>query len=115
MPDDRIINRGDWGDEFFIVNQGAVVVLQQDDATPSVVLRDGSYFGELAALLGGKRQHSIVALTHCFLYSLKHDAFESILKKDPAVIDHIINNMCNWYNFDEIQERLVKHAEEQGR
>ena len=68
-----------------------MAVLGFDESTVQLYLREGSYFGELAALLGGKRQHSIVALTHCFLYSLKHDALESILKKEPAVIDHIIN------------------------
>ena len=30
-------------------------------------------------LLGGRRLHTIVTLTHCYLYSLKHDALESIL------------------------------------
>ena len=51
-----------------------MAVLGFDEKTVQLYLREGSYFGELAALLGGKRQHSIVALTHCFLYSLKHDA-----------------------------------------
>lgn len=37
--------------------------------------------GELAALLGGQRHQSFMALTHCFLYSLKHDALEGILQR----------------------------------
>lgn len=110
MPQDRIIQRGEWGDEFFIVNQGSVVVLDTDDVTPTAVLRDGSYFGELAALLGGRRQRSVAALTHCFLSSLKHRALEQILKAHPECIDNLIANMANSksYDFDEVKQRLIQ-------
>ena len=100
-----IYERGSWGDEFFIVNRGVIAVLNEDGAVQQY-MREGSYFGELSALLGGRREHSIVALTHCFLYCLKRESLENILKQEPACIDSLLNNMCTCYNLGEIKTRL---------
>lgn len=59
--------------------------LDRNENGPRAYLQAGSYFGELAALLGGPRRESFMALTHCFLYSLKHDALEEILHRHPQV------------------------------
>jgi len=116
VPQDTIFARGDWGDEFFIVNHGAVMVMQADNVSPAVVLRDGSYFGELAALLGGQRQRSVIALTHCFLSSLKHSALDQILKASHDGVDKLIANLANSqiYDLEEVRMRLMQLAEEQG-
>jgi len=117
VPQDCIFARGDWGDEFFIVNHGAVMVMQPDNVTPAVVLRDGAYFGELAALLGGRRQRSVVALTHCFLSSLKHSALDDILKASPEAVDKLISNLTNSQVYDtvEVRRRLKQLAANESR
>ena len=71
VPQDIIIEKGAWGDEFFIINEGVVIALPSDSGGMPLYLHPGSYFGELAALLGGRRQQTTMALTHCNLYSLK--------------------------------------------
>lgn len=112
VPHDMIIERGTWGDEFFIVSEGVVVQLSSDGpgemaaADPVAYMQAGSYFGELAALLGGPRNESIMALTHCYLYSLKHEALEDILHRHPECIDAMLANMCTLYNLNEIKARL---------
>ena len=109
VPHDMIIERGAWGDEFFIVSEGVVVQLDNDHtAAPVAYLKAGSYFGELAALLGGPRNESIMALTHCHLYSLKHDALEDILHRHPECIDSMLANMCTCYNLEDIKARLLQ-------
>lgn len=110
VPQDLITERGALGDDFFIISEGVVVQLDVDamgDTTPSAYLHAGSYFGELSALLGGQRHESILALTHCFLYSLNHAALEDILHRHPECIDNMLANMMNGaYNIDEIKARL---------
>ena len=111
VPHDLIIERGAKGDEFFIISEGVVVQLDEDDqgnSMPRAYLHPGSYFGELAALLGGRRHESILALTHCFLYSLNHAALEDILHQHPECIDNMLANMMKSYNLEEIKARLVE-------
>jgi len=106
VPHDLIIEGGAWGDEFFIINKGVVVVLSEN--RPSTYLHAGSYFGEMAALLGGRHRHSTMAVTHSFLYSLQQEALERILVRHPSCIDNLLSNMCTWYNLGEIKERLLQ-------
>ena len=109
VPHDLIIERGAFGDEFFIVSEGVVAQLATNDlnaSTPLAYLQAGSYFGELAAVLGGPRQESFMALTHCFLYSLRHASLEDILHRHPECIDSMLANMCTCYNVNEIKQRL---------
>lgn len=112
VPHDLIIERGARGDEFFIISEGVVVQLEADDeqgaSSPRAYLHAGAYFGELAALLGGQRHESILALTHCFLYSLNHDALEDILHQHPECIDNMLANMMASYDVEEIKARLVE-------
>lgn len=111
VPQDMIIERGAWGDEFLIVSEGVVAQLDNDKAsTPIAYMQAGSYFGELAALLGGQRQESFMALTHCFLYSLCHAALEDILHRHPECIDSMLANMCTCYNLEDIKARLGELA-----
>jgi hypothetical protein len=108
VPHDLIIERGVRGDEFFIVSEGVVVQLDETGCVPLAYLHAGSYFGELAALLGGQQRESILALTHCFLYSLNHAALEDILHRHPECIDNMLANMVNAYDLHDITARLVE-------
>ena len=119
VPHDLIIERGAKGDEFFIVSEGVVVQLDDSESlsnssdgsvrgAPLAYLHAGSYFGELAALLGGVRHESILALTHCFLYSLNHEALEEILHRHPECIDAMLANMMTSYDVEEIKARLLE-------
>ena len=109
VPHDLIIQRGAHGDEFFMISEGVVVQLDEDgegNTTPRAYLHAGAFFGELAALLGGRRNETILALTHCFLYSLNHAALEDILQRHPECIDNMLANMMASYNLEEIKGRL---------
>jgi hypothetical protein len=62
---DRIIQQGDPGDSFYVICEGRVSVLREDDglAHPVAALEAGEFFGEVALLAGGPRTASVYALT----------------------------------------------------
>lgn len=62
---DRIVQQGDPGDSFYVICEGRVSVLREDDglAHPVAALEAGEFFGEVALLAGGPRTASVYALT----------------------------------------------------
>jgi hypothetical protein len=58
----------------------------------------------------------VIALTHCFLSSLKHSALDQILKASHDGVDKLIANLANSqiYDLEEVRMRLMQLAEEQG-
>ncbi|HET6980730.1 MAG TPA: cyclic nucleotide-binding domain-containing protein, partial [Myxococcaceae bacterium] len=61
---DRIIQQGEPGDSFYVICEGRVSVLREDDglAHPVAALEAGEFFGEVALLAGGPRTASVYAL-----------------------------------------------------
>ncbi|HVP63034.1 MAG TPA: cyclic nucleotide-binding domain-containing protein [Myxococcaceae bacterium] len=62
---ERIIQQGEPGDSFYVICEGRVSVLREDDgvAHPVAALEAGEFFGEVALLAGGPRTASVYALT----------------------------------------------------
>jgi len=51
-----IFRRGDVGDRFYIVREGAVLVSRPGDAESAAPLTEGAFFGERALLRGNTRR-----------------------------------------------------------
>lgn len=98
IPEDRVIVRGAWGDECYMIDHGVVVVLGEDDVTHVRYLRDGSYFGELAMLFGGLRARTVAAVTHCYCYSLRAADLDTILTDNPSCIGNLVHNILTLYS-----------------
>jgi CRP-like cAMP-binding protein len=62
---ERILQQGERGEGFFVICEGRVSVLREEDgvARPIAVLEPGEFFGEVALLAGGPRTASVDALT----------------------------------------------------
>jgi len=62
---DRILQQGEPGNSFYVVCEGRVSVLREEDglAHPVAALEAGEFFGEVALLAGGPRTASVDALT----------------------------------------------------
>ena len=62
---DRILQQGETGNSFYVVCEGRVSVLREEDglAHPVAALEAGEFFGEVALLAGGPRTASVDALS----------------------------------------------------
>lgn len=90
LPDDMIIYKGDVGKELFIIAKGVVEVLRDDlptkarERTHPILLRNGSFFGEIALVMEVRRTCSVQARTVCEVSILLQKSFDAILSEHPA-------------------------------
>ncbi|MDA0816848.1 MAG: AMP-binding protein [Planctomycetota bacterium] len=75
---ETIVHEGDVGDEMFFLTKGQVEVLRGDPAERLTVLREGSFFGELAILRDAPRAATIRALTEVEVYALRRDSVRQL-------------------------------------
>jgi cAMP-dependent protein kinase regulator len=77
---DYVIRQGDWGDVFYIIEQGTAVAKKVFfTGGPEVQVKEyqaGDYFGELALLKGEPRAASIIATSQLKCVSLNRKAFK---------------------------------------
>jgi hypothetical protein len=71
---DVIVHEGDVGDEMYFLTKGQVEALRGDPPQRLTVLREGSFFGELAILTDAPRAATIQAVTDVEVYALRRDA-----------------------------------------
>ena len=54
-------------------------------------LHDGNFFGEMALLTNDQRRlATVVATSHCDLYSLKRQDFERVVRMYPEVFENML-------------------------
>jgi CRP-like cAMP-binding protein len=93
-----ILDSGDEGrhDVFFVIN-GSVRIVNHSLAGREIAfanVREGGYFGELAALTDRPRTASVVALSECRLASLHPDLFQQLLMQHPEVSIKLITGLA---------------------
>jgi cAMP-dependent protein kinase regulator len=80
---DIVIQQGDEGDNFYVIDSGTTEVLIQgaDGGEPQMVssITDGGSFGELALIYGTPRAATIRAKTDCHLWAIDRDTYRRIL------------------------------------
>jgi CPA1 family monovalent cation:H+ antiporter len=86
LPDERIVRRGDSGDEMFFIVSGAVEVLL---GTARVRLGTGDFVGELALITRRPRAADVVALGYCYLLALRRDDFQAFLRSHPELTNTV--------------------------
>jgi len=72
-PGECLIHEGDVGDEMYFLTKGQVEVLRGSADQRLTVLREGSFFGELAILRDAPRAATVRALTDGEVYALGRD------------------------------------------
>mmetsp|Transcript_27285 Transcript_27285/g.41270 ORF Transcript_27285/g.41270 Transcript_27285/m.41270 type:complete len:804 (+) Transcript_27285:136-2547(+) len=88
---ERIINKGDVGEVFYILRDGTVKVTDigfGDSQYVDQVLGPGEWFGERALLTGEPRNGNVIATSACSTLCLSRDTFEKILGPLSNLIDH---------------------------
>ncbi|MGH6887556.1 MAG: cyclic nucleotide-binding domain-containing protein, partial [Geminicoccales bacterium] len=86
VPGERLIRRGERGNEMYFISSGAVEVSVGKN---KVRLGRGDFVGELALLNDRRRRADVTALGYCQLLVLSGDDFKSLLAMDPAIREAI--------------------------
>ncbi|KAL8907412.1 MAG: hypothetical protein Q9171_005877 [Xanthocarpia ochracea] len=83
----KIIQEGDKGEAFFMVEQGEAEVYKKDAGElPIKLYKKGDYFGELALLDDKPRAASVVAKGECKVATLGKDGFQRLLGSVEAIM-----------------------------
>ena len=88
---ERIINKGDVGEVFYILREGTVKVHDIGFGASQYVdqfLKPGDWFGERALLTGEPRVANCTAETACSTLCLSRETFEKTLGPLQSLIDH---------------------------
>lgn len=91
---ERIINKGDVGEVFYILRDGTVKVHDigfGDSQYVDQILGPGDWFGERALLTGEPRMANVTATSACSTLCLSRDTFEKTLGPLQGLIDHAMN------------------------
>jgi len=91
---ERIINKGDVGEVFYILREGTVKVHDIGNGDSQYVdqfLGPGDAFGERALLTGEPRLANCSATTPCTCLCLSRETFETTLGPLQGLIDHAMN------------------------
>ncbi|MEO1135775.1 MAG: cyclic nucleotide-binding domain-containing protein, partial [Pseudomonadota bacterium] len=86
VPGDRIIIRGEIGEDMYFIASGAVRVLLPDQQIP---LGTGDFFGELALITDQPRNADVEAVGFSTLLCLQRRDFAAFLRRHPDVRDAI--------------------------
>ena len=87
---DVIVKQGDAGDCMFIIVEGVVkVVIENDNGSSTVLgtLTVGEVFGEMSLLTGASRSATVSAIRPVVLYEIGKDSLGQVMKNNPAVLD----------------------------
>jgi len=88
---ERIINKGDVGEVFYILREGTVKVHDIGFGDSQYVdqnLGPGDWFGERALLTGEPRVANVSSISNCSCLCLSRDTFEKTLGPLQGLIDH---------------------------
>jgi CRP/FNR family transcriptional regulator, cyclic AMP receptor protein len=88
-----ILDYNDGGTDLYFVARGKVRVKIQAISGKESILRDihdGEFFGELAAIDGGPRSASIVAVTDSTVAKMPPGVFREIVHRRPEVCDRVL-------------------------
>ncbi len=93
-PSQVLFKEGDPGDAFYIVLSGSVEVFVEKINKHLTNLGAGKFFGELSLMLGIPRTASVRALEETILFTIHHNAFQSILREHPELAEEIVQELC---------------------
>lgn len=81
-----IFNKGDEAQRFYMIQQGAVSMLDPDTGSTIAQLQAGDSFGEQAILSGGVRSATAVAKGEVTCIEITADVLKRMLVQEPGLI-----------------------------
>lgn len=94
-PGERVFNRGDAGNEAYIVMRGSVDICLNEESRPVATINNGQIFGELAFLDGAARTAMAIATQASILLVVQRSAFWEVVQREPHLGMVIMKNIAN--------------------
>src|SRR5205814_571278 len=82
VPGEHLIREGERGRAMYFICAGSVEVKAVGQ---TITLVRGDFFGEMALLLGQRRQADVTSLSYCLLLVLEDDDFQALLKGSQEI------------------------------
>jgi len=88
----KLFQMGDRDFRFFVIQSGAVEILDESDETPKVITvhKPGEFTGDVSHLAGSPSIVSAVCKTDCEVYEMSAEALRSIIDGCPTLADVIL-------------------------
>jgi CRP/FNR family transcriptional regulator, cyclic AMP receptor protein len=90
----HLVDEGDFGYEFFVIESGAADVQHGSDAIAT--LGPGDFFGELALMEEERRTASVVATHPSTVIVMTRQAFDSMAREMPDVAQRIRDRVAQY-------------------
>lgn len=82
-----ILNEGDGSSFACKLLVGTAKVIREGDVVATI--KAGEYFGAIAALTGGKRAATVIAVERCIVENISNKAFQVMVQNNPELLDKI--------------------------
>ena len=89
LPGSYIIRKGERGTCMYIISNGEVEVVSQDEQRTYAVLGEGSFVGEMSIMFDQPRTANVKTKDYCDLYILEKSDFDEILTRHPDFSKHM--------------------------
>lgn len=96
QPGELIVREGDVGDCMFVIQEGEVEVLRDEDGTLTVVdtMHAGELFGEMAIVQQTVRSATVRALSAVRALTIDKKTFLRRIQEDPSLALSVLEVMC---------------------
>ena len=91
---ERIFNRGDVGEEAYIVMRGQIDIRLQESSPPIATVTNGKIFGELAILDGAPRNALAIVAQPSILLVVKRAALNDLIQREPHLGMIVMRNIA---------------------
>ena len=93
-PGEKIFEKGDSGNEAFVVMRGQIDIQLDQNSKPVAQFGNGQIFGELAFLDGTARAALAVASQPSILLVIQRSAFHSLVEREPHLGMVVMRNIA---------------------
>lgn len=106
---ERVFNRGDVGNEAYVVMRGAVDIVLEQGARPIATIGNGQIFGEMAFLDESPRTAMAMASQPSIVLVIQREAFNDLVQHEPHLGMVVMHNIAV-----ELTHRLRKAQKKQA-
>jgi CRP/FNR family transcriptional regulator, cyclic AMP receptor protein len=93
-PGERIFNKGDAGNEAYVVMRGQIEIYLEEKSLPIATVGGGQIFGELAFLDGAPRIAFAIANQASILLMIHRAAFNELVQREPHLGMMVMRNIA---------------------